>query len=45
MTNTNTVEDIVINIAKIIYNNITATSVANADNLNAMFINIQNQCK
>lgn len=45
MTNTNTAEDIVINIAKIIYNNITATSVANADNLNAMFNNIQKQCK
>lgn len=45
MTNTNTAEDIVINIAKIIYNNITATSVANADNLTTMFDNIQKQCK
>ena len=45
MTNTNTAEDIVINIAKIIYNNITATSVANTDNLTTMFNNIQKQCK
>ena len=41
MTNTNTSDDIVINISKIIYNNITATSVANANNLDNMFANIK----